>query len=114
VNGRVTIPLSTVADGDLHRYEARENGVEVRFWLYEKPDGKISTVFDACEICGAVGFYKSGNGVVCKNCAAPINPQSVGTAGGCNPIPLKATQTADSVIIQEADIAAGSRVFEKQ
>jgi uncharacterized membrane protein len=38
----------------------------------------------------------------------------VGTAGGCNPIPLKATQTADAVIIQEADIAAGSRVFEKQ
>jgi len=61
-----------------------------------------------------VGFYKSGNGVVCKNCAAPINPQSVGTAGGCNPIPLKTTQTADSVIIQEADITAGSRVFEKQ
>jgi high-affinity iron transporter len=114
LNGRVTIPLSSVADGDLHRYEAKENGVEVRFWLYQKPDGKISTVFDACEICGAVGFYKSGNGVVCKNCAAPINPQSVGTAGGCNPIPLKTTQTADSVIIQEADIAAGSRVFEKQ
>jgi uncharacterized membrane protein len=38
----------------------------------------------------------------------------VGTAGGCNPIPLKATQRADSVIIQEADIAAGARVFEKQ
>ena len=88
--------------------------LQIRFWLYQKPDGKISTVFDACEICGAVGFYKSGNGVVCKNCAAPINPQSVGPAGGCNPIPLKATQTADSVIIQEADIAAGSRVFEKQ
>jgi len=49
-----------------------------------------------------------------RTVAAPINGQSVGTAGGCNPIPLKATQTADSVIIQEADIAAGSRVFEKQ
>jgi high-affinity iron transporter len=113
-NGAVSIPLSQVSDGDLHRFEAKENGVEVRFFLYQKPDGKLATVFDACEICGAVGFYKSGNGVVCKNCAAPINPQSVGTAGGCNPIPLKATQTADSVIIQEADIAAGSRVFEKQ
>jgi FTR1 family protein len=112
--GEVTIPLAQVSDGDLHRYEAKENGVEIRFWLYQKPDGKIATVFDACEICGAVGFYKSGNGVVCKNCAAPINPQSVGAKGGCNPIPLKATQTVDSVIIQEADIAAGSRVFEKQ
>jgi high-affinity iron transporter len=114
INGEVTIPLAQVSDGDLHRYQAEENGTPVRFWLYQKPDGKVATVFDACQICGAVGFYKTANGVVCKNCAAPINPQSVGTAGGCNPIPLKATQTADSVIIQEADIAAGSRVFEKQ
>ncbi len=113
-NGQVKIPLAQVSDGDLHRFQAQENGTQVRFWLYQKPDGKISTVFDACQICGAVGFYKSANGVVCKNCAAPINPQTVGTAGGCNPIPLKATQTADAVIIQEADIAAGSRVFEKQ
>ena len=114
VNGQIKISLAQLSDGDLHRYQAQENGTPIRFWLYQKPDGKIATVFDACEICGSVGFYKSGNGVVCKNCAAPINPQSVGTAGGCNPIPLKATQTADSVIIQEADIAAGSRVFEKQ
>jgi high-affinity iron transporter len=113
-NGQVKIPLAQVSDGDLHRYQAQENGVAVRFWLYQKPDGKIATVLDACEICGAVGFYKSGSGVVCKNCAAPINPQSVGTAGGCNPIPLKVAQTVDSVIIQEADVAAGSRMFEKQ
>jgi high-affinity iron transporter len=113
-NGQVTIPLAQISDGDLHRFQAKENGTAVRFWLYQKPDGKIATVFDACEICGAVGFYKSGNGVVCKNCAAPINPQSVGTAGGCNPVPLKATQTADAVVIQEADIAGGSRMFGAQ
>src|ERR1700681_2770449 len=110
-NGQVKIPLAQVSDGDLHRYQAQENGMPIRFWLYQRPDGKIATVFDACQICGAVGFYKSSNGVVCKNCSAPINPQSVGAAGGCNPIPLKATQTADSVIIQEADVSAGSHVF---
>ena len=92
----------------------KRTATAIRFWLYQKPDGKIATVFDACQICGAVGFYKSGNGVVCKNCAAPINPQSVGTAGGCNPVPLKATQTADAVIIEEADIAAGGRMFAQQ
>jgi high-affinity iron transporter len=113
-NGRVSIPLAQVADGDLHRFQATENGTAIRFWLYQKPDGKVATVFDACQICGAVGFYRGPNGVVCKNCAAPINPQSVGTAGGCNPVPLKATQTADAVIIQEADLAAGSRMFEQQ
>jgi high-affinity iron transporter len=114
INGQVKIPLSQVSDGDLHRYAAKENGVEIRFWLYQKPDGKIATVFDACKICGAVGFYKTANGVMCKNCGAPVNPQSVGGGGGCNPIPLKATTTADSVIIQEADVAAGSSPFEKQ
>jgi high-affinity iron transporter len=111
-NGEVSIPLTQVADGDLHRFEAKENGVSVRFWLYRKPDGKVATVFDACQICGPVGFYKGPNGVVCKNCAAPINGQSVGTAGGCNPIPLRAEQTADAVVIREADIAAGTRIFQ--
>jgi uncharacterized membrane protein len=114
VNGQVKIPLSQVSDGDLHRFQATENGTQIRFFLYQKPDGKIATVFDACQICGAVGFYKSANGVICKNCAAPINPQSVGTAGGCNPIPLESTVTADSIIIQEADVVAGGHVFEKQ
>src|SRR5579863_9339364 len=111
INGQLSIPLTQIYDGELHRFEAKESGTEIRFWLYQKPDGKVATVFDACEICGSVGFYKSANGVVCKNCAAPINPQSVGTAGGCNPVPLKATQTADAVIIEEADIAAGGRMF---
>jgi high-affinity iron transporter len=114
INGRATIPLAGISDGDLHRYQASENGTAIRFWLYQKPAGKVATVFDACEICGSVGFYKSANGVVCKNCAAPINPQSVGTAGGCNPVPLKATQTADAVVIEEADVAAGGRMFAQQ
>src|SRR5580693_7623609 len=113
VNGQVSIPLAQVADGDLHRFSAQESGTTVRFWLYQKPDGKIATVLDACEICGAVGFYKGPNGVVCKNCAAPINPQSVGTPGGCNPVPLKAQVTSDAVIIQEADIAAKSHMFQE-
>jgi FTR1 family protein len=112
VGGQASIPLKDVQDGDIHFFRANENGVEVRFWLYQKPDGKIATVLDACEICGSVGFYKGTGGVVCKNCAAPINPQSVGMAGGCNPIPLKAETTADAIVIREADVAAGSRMFQ--
>ncbi|MGH9498998.1 MAG: Fe-S-containing protein [Terriglobales bacterium] len=113
VNGQVAIPLQQLYDGDLHRFEAKEKGVDIRFWLYQKPDGKIASVLDACEICGAMGFYKRQNGVVCKNCASPVNPQSIGMPGGCNPIPLQSQVTADSVIIREADIAAHSRVFQQ-
>jgi high-affinity iron transporter len=113
VNGQISIPLTQVQDGELHRFSAQESGSTVRFWLYQKPDGKIATVLDACEICGAVGFYKGPHGVVCKNCAAPINPQSVGMPGGCNPVPLKAQVTSDAIVIQEADVAAKSRMFQQ-
>lgn len=111
VNGRIIIPVNQVNDGDLHRYQVKERGTEVCFLLMRKPDGKIATAFDACKICGAVGFYKGSNGVICKNCGAPINAQSIGMTGGCNPLPLKSEITADSVIIREADVAALEKVF---
>jgi len=113
VNGQVSVPLKQLYDGDLHRYQAKENGKEIRFWLYQKPDGKIASVFDACEICGAVGFYKGANGVVCKNCASPVNAQSIGMKGGCNPVPLRSEATADAIVIHEADLDAGVHLFEK-
>ena len=112
-NGSVSIPLSQVSDGDLHRFAARENGTDIRFLLYRKPDGKVVAVFDACQICGPVGFFKGPNGLVCKNCAAPINGQSVGTPGGCNPVPLNATATADAIVIHEADLTGGAKLFQR-
>ena len=113
VNGQVSIPLVQVYDGDLHRYQAHENGNTIRFWLYQKPDGKIATVFDACEICGSVGFFKGQNGLVCKNCASPINAQSVGTPGGCNPVPLASSVSGDAIVIHESDLTARAKLFQR-
>jgi len=112
-NGAISIPLAQVSDGDLHRYAAREGETEIRFLLYQKPDGKVAAIFDACEICGAVGFYKGQNGLVCKNCSSPINSQSVGTPGGCNPVPLASSIRGDAVVIQEADLAGRARLFQR-
>ncbi len=111
-NGAVSIPLSQVSDGDLHRYVTREQGTDIRFLLYQKPDGKVVAVFDSCQICGPVGFFKGPSGIVCKNCAAPINPQSVGTPGGCNPVPLQSSTSADAIVIQEADMLTGLSMFQ--
>jgi len=109
-DGRAAISTKDLAEGDLHRYSADVNGVKVRFVLYRKPDGKVASIFDACQICGGIGFYKGTSGVVCKNCAAPINPQSVGQAGGCNPIPLH-SQDGDSVVINVTDLAQQAGQF---
>ena len=91
-DGRVTLDLG---------------GAEVATALALCPDGKVVSVYDACSICGPDGFYRSGQMVVCKNCSAPVNPQSVGEAGGCNPIPLKSSTTGDAILVSQADLAQG-------
>ena len=110
-NGQITIPKSAVADGDLHRYRANVGGTEIRFLLYRKPNGDVATVYDACSICGSVGFYKSSSGIVCKNCAAPINAATVGQAGGCNPIPLTSTVVGDNIVITASDLGKEAGEF---
>jgi len=111
VNGRVSIPWSQVSDGDLHRYAAEVEGTRVRFLLYKKPSGEVVAIFDACEICGGAGFYRSGANLICKNCASPINPQSLGTPGGCNPVPLRSSLSGDRLEIAASDLASGAAHF---
>src|SRR5262245_39677678 len=119
-DGHAVISVRDLSEGELRRYSANvsmaggpRNGEKVRFLLYRKPDGKVATIFDACQICGGVGFYKGAQGVICKNCAAPVNPQSVGQPGGCNPIPLRSTAAADgaSIVISITDLAAQAGQF---
>jgi high-affinity iron transporter len=113
VNGKILISTKDLPQGELQRYAANVNGTRVRFLLYRKPDNKIASVFDACQICGGIGFYKGATGLICKNCAAPINPQSVGQSGGCNPIPLQSVQDGDSVVISLSDLAQQIGQFSK-
>lgn len=111
--GKAVISTKDLPQGELRFYGADVKGVKVRFFLYRKPDGKVAALFDACQICGGVGFYKGTSGIVCKNCAAPINPQSVGQSGGCNPIPIQPPQDGDSVVISITDLAPQAGQFSK-
>ena len=86
---------------------------EVRFLLFKKPDATLVAVFDACEVCGPVGFFKTSTGIVCKNCNAPVNMQALGQSGGCNPVPLSSRLEAGAIVIQESDLAAGAARFNK-
>jgi high-affinity iron transporter len=118
IGSEVTLPTANINDDKLHRYGVKvEDGkggiVEVRFLLFRKPDGNIVTVADACQICGPVGFYIGSEGITCKMCASPLNAASMGQRGGCNPIPLKATNTNGQITIAANDLRALAATFEK-
>jgi high-affinity iron transporter len=111
--GKAAISTRDLPQGELRFYTADVKGAKVRFFLYRKPDGKVASLFDACQICGGIGFYKGTTGIICKNCAAPINPQSLGQPGGCNPIPLEPPRDGDSVVISITDLAQQAGQFSK-
>ena len=110
---QVTVPIAKIQDDSLHRYVVKVGTTDVRFLLYRKSDGKIVSVADACNICGPVGFYKSGNNLICKLCASPVNAQSLGMAGGCNPIPLRSQTEGGFVVIQAKALEALAPIFSK-
>ncbi len=115
---QVTVPLAAVNDDKLHRFgvhltDPAGRSTEVRFLLFKKPDGNIVAVADACHICGPVGFYIGAGGITCKMCASPLVPQSMGVAGGCNPIPLKSTEAGGMLIVQAADLQTLAPIFER-
>ncbi len=110
---QVTVPVTQIQDDNLHRYVVHVGATDVRFLLYRKSDGKIVTVADACQICGPVGFYKNGNNIICKLCASPVNAQSIGIPGGCNPIPLASETVGGLVVIQAKALEALAPTFSK-
>jgi high-affinity iron transporter len=111
VGGWVVLQKAQVDDGQLHRYSAQTPAGPVRFFAIRRPDGSIAVALDACQICGAKGYYQQGAQLFCRNCDAPINIASLGARGGCNPIPLQVRERGDTVAISMALLAQAAPRF---
>lgn len=112
-NGAVRIPVSSVSDGLLHRFEVDDQGVHVRFIVIQKPDHTLAVALDACQICGTQGYTQKGPEIICGNCASDIVIATIGTRGGCNPIPLQSRVQNATLIIDESALDGGVGVFRK-
>jgi len=112
VNGKVSIDLGQFADGHLHRYVYRASGGEgVRFIVILKGGSAYGVGLDACEICGPTGYYEKDGQVVCKLCDVVMNKATIGSKGGCNPIPVKYTIEGGKLIVNAEDLEANRKVF---
>lgn len=90
-----------------------EDGKKVRFFVIDRypGQGKFVAVFDACMICGDMGYIKEDNQLICISCNVRIFLPSVGKAGGCNPIPFKYKLENGKIIIKKEEITAGAGYF---
>ncbi|MDR0424833.1 MAG: Fe-S-containing protein [Clostridiales Family XIII bacterium] len=110
--GFIEIPVEDIGDGHLHRfaYTASEN-VEVRFIVIKKNESSWGVGLDACDICGATGYYERDDEVICKLCDVVMNKATIGFKGGCNPVPLAFTIDGGKMRVATADLDAEQRRF---
>lgn len=111
VAGEIRLPINRFQPGTLQRF--LYTGTLIRF-IVVNVDGKVIPAFDACQICGSQGYNMESGSLICLNCAADINPSSVGREGGCNPIPLPYSVQGNDMVIRAADLKAEEPRFVKK
>lgn len=111
--GMIKVKLEELADGNLHRYAyVTLDGHVVRFFAINRSGGKkIGVVYDACMLCGDMGYLQEKNEVICIACNVRIFIPSIGKPGGCNPIPLPHVIEGGQVSISVAELDKGARYF---
>jgi uncharacterized membrane protein len=92
-------------------YTFQGSAADVTFMVIKRDEEDIAVALNACGICPPVGYHQEGNVLICDNCNAPINMETVGMPGGCNPIPLAASIVNGQVQITSADLLGAQATF---
>jgi len=112
-SGVIKVKIEDLADGSLHRYAyVTDDGHVVRFFMINRSGGKkIGVVYDACMLCGDMGYLQEKNEVICIACNVRIFIPSIGKAGGCNPIPLSHLIEGGYVAVSVTELDKGAKYF---
>jgi FTR1 family protein len=109
----IVVPVASVADDKLHRFGLKAEGKLLRFLVLRKDEKKdeYATTMDACTICNDWGYVQLGERMLCRNCVAEINRDTIGEAGGCNPIPIKHERRGNDLVIKLDAMTAHAAFF---
>lgn len=113
-NGEFIFDAKALIDNELHRYAyITDSGRKIRFLLLNRFKDKLApvAVYDACAICGDMGYIKKGDDLICISCNVRIFLPSVGKPGGCNPIPLEHIFDGQNIRIELSQIEKGANFF---
>lgn len=119
--GSVDVDLEVVKDGHLHRFVYRAaTGKMVRYIVILKGGSAYGVGLDACEICGSecarasiCGYYeRDDNQVVCKLCDVQMNKATIGTRGGCNPIPIEYSIADGKLKVPQVELEKHEKIFQ--
>lgn len=114
-DGLVRVSLDGLQPLQVRFYQFLNAGSqEVHFLVGRDSAGHVAVAFDANEPCAKAkrGFRAEGEWLVCNKCDKAFRLAEVNAGhGGCNPVPLEHRVDGDELVIAEADILKGWRLF---
>jgi uncharacterized membrane protein len=114
-DGMVRISLADLAPNEVRFYRFLNPGnQEVKFLVGRDAAGHVQVGFDASETHAATGrgFRHEGEWVVDNKCGTAVRLAEVNRGGGgCRPVPLSHRVEGDRLVLAEADILSGWRLF---
>src|SRR6185295_7630630 len=87
---------------------------EIKFFVGKDAGGVVQVAFDASEVCakGKRGFRPQGEWVVCNKCDKAFRLASINNGGGgCEPVPVAHHEEGGQLVLAEADVLTGWRLF---
>ena len=109
--GMVHVSTEALQTNQLNLYTYAGKNVDVSFMMIKREEDDFAVALNVCGICPARGYHQEGNVLVCDNCNAPINLETVGMPGGCNPVPLAASLINGEIQIAVDDLDAAQNRF---
>jgi uncharacterized membrane protein len=116
-SGEVRIPVDDLKPLQVRFYRFLNSGnQEVKFFVGRDPEGNVQVAFDASEVCAKfksrAGFHQDGEWVVCNKCDKAFRISEVNAGGGgCKPVPLAHRIEGGTLVIAQAEILTGWRLF---
>lgn len=114
-DGLVRVSLDGLEPLQVRFYQFLNSGnQEVRFLVGRDGAGHLAVAFDGNEICAKSkrGYRAEGEWLVCNKCDKSFRLAEVNAGGGgCKPVPLEHRVEGDEMVIAEADILKGWRLF---
>lgn len=114
-DGQVRIGVGDLEAGDIRFYRFLNYGnQEVKFFVGRDREGAIQVAFDANQICfkRKRGFEADDDWLICRVCEKAFRLSGVNDGGtGCSPIPVAHRVEGDELVLAEADVLEGWRLF---
>jgi uncharacterized membrane protein len=114
-DGAVRISLDGLGPHQVRFYHFLNSAnQEVWFFVGRDGSGQVQVAFDASETCAKRkrGFRHEGEWMVCNQCDKSFRLSDVNAGGGgCKPVPLGYRLAGSELLLAQADVLAGWRLF---